>query len=226
MSSKGYIMVDEKKKKRMISNRESAKRSRMKKEQHMKDLNDQIFYFTRKRDEMLIKIEKAAKGYAAMENENMVLRSQKQELEKRLEYANNVCGWYEEIRSNIYVEEGIEFQAIDKVKHEEIAKLKEVQQAVSYSYLNADHVQQMPMNHDDDEEKVSSLTSKINGKDHLIVSAKAAVYDSSNMGLFTLKPSFESSDEVENDCGPVKLKFISYEGTMSGLIVEGLEFRP
>ncbi|PWA69512.1 basic-leucine zipper domain-containing protein [Artemisia annua] len=95
MSSKGYIMVDEKKKKRMISNRESAKRSRMKKEQHMKDLNDQIFYFTRKRDEMVTKIEKAAKGYAAVENENMVLRSQKQELEKRLEYANNVCGWYE-----------------------------------------------------------------------------------------------------------------------------------
>lgn len=88
-------MVDEKKKKRMISNRESAKRSRMKKEQHMKDLNDQIFYFTRKRDEMVMKIEKAAKGYAAMENENMVLRTQKQELEKRLEYANNVCGWYE-----------------------------------------------------------------------------------------------------------------------------------
>ncbi|GJZ63972.1 bZIP transcription factor 53-like protein [Tanacetum coccineum] len=79
----------------MISNRESAKRSRMKKEQHMKDLNDQIFYFTRKRDVMVMKIEKAAKGYAAMENENMVLRSQKQELEKRLEYANNVCGWYE-----------------------------------------------------------------------------------------------------------------------------------
>ncbi|GJX71148.1 kinase-like domain, phloem protein 2-like protein [Tanacetum coccineum] len=176
------------------------------------------------------------------------------------------------------------------------------------------------------EEEVSRLTSKINGKDHLIVSAEAAVYDSSNMGLFTLKPSaesrfhkviellpqqafgvncmikshmlsrnteyacflvfkitvnchglhcpvkvldllhqdnkeaeviyltspspwnlhditrvskqrkdgwmevnvwqFNSSDEVENDCVPVNLKFISYEGTMSGLIVEGLEFRP
>lgn len=37
---------------------------------------------------------------------------------------------------------------------------------------------------------------------------------------------FNSSDEVENDCITVNLKFISYEGTMSGLIVEGLEFRP
>ncbi|MFS7909193.1 putative transcription factor bZIP family [Helianthus anomalus] len=97
MSSKGYnnLKVDEKKMKRMISNRESARRSRMKKEQHMKDLNDQIFYFTRKRDELLVKIEGTEKANAEMEMENMVLRSQKQELEKRLEYANYVCGWYE-----------------------------------------------------------------------------------------------------------------------------------
>ncbi|XP_076881461.1 bZIP transcription factor 53-like [Bidens hawaiensis] len=95
MSSKGYnyLKVDEKKMKRMISNRESARRSRMKKEQHMKDLNDQIFYLTKKRDEMLLKIEGIAKENTKMEMENMVLRSQKHELEKRLEYANQVCGW-------------------------------------------------------------------------------------------------------------------------------------
>ena len=94
MSSKGYLMVDdEKKMKRMISNRESARRSRIKKEKHMKDLNDQIFYLSRKKDEMVAKIERIAKGHAAMEMNNMVLRSQKQELEKRLEYAKSVvCG--------------------------------------------------------------------------------------------------------------------------------------
>ncbi|KAI3826044.1 hypothetical protein L1987_00086 [Smallanthus sonchifolius] len=96
MSSRGYnLKVDEKKMKRMISNRESARRSRMKKEQHMKNLNDQIFYFTKKKDEMVLKIEGIAKDNAVMEMENMVLRSQKEELEKRLEYANHVCGWYE-----------------------------------------------------------------------------------------------------------------------------------
>ncbi|KAL8205020.1 hypothetical protein R6Q57_010643 [Mikania cordata] len=89
------LKVDEKKMKRMISNRESARRSRMKKDQHMKDLNDQIFYFTKKRDELLLKIEGIAKDNGVIEMENMVLRSQKQELEKRLEYANHVCGWYE-----------------------------------------------------------------------------------------------------------------------------------
>ncbi|KAJ9559237.1 hypothetical protein OSB04_013851 [Centaurea solstitialis] len=95
MSSKGYnLMVDdEKKMKRMISNRESARRSRIKKEQHMKELNDQIFYLSRKKEEMVAKIERFVKGHAAMEMNNMVLRSQKVELEKRLEYAKSVvCG--------------------------------------------------------------------------------------------------------------------------------------
>ncbi|XP_076911128.1 bZIP transcription factor 53-like [Bidens hawaiensis] len=103
MSSKGYnyLKVDEKKMKRMISNCESARRSRMKKQQHMKDLNDQIFYLTKKRDEMLLKIEGIAKENTVMEIENMVLRSQKQELEKRLEYANQVCGWYEGVGGDV-----------------------------------------------------------------------------------------------------------------------------
>ncbi|KAI3696643.1 hypothetical protein L6452_29085 [Arctium lappa] len=95
MSSKGYLMMDDQKKmKRMISNRESARRSRMKKEKHMKDLNDQIFYFSKKNEEVVLKIERITKGHAAMEIDNMILRSQKQELEKRLEYAKNVCGRY------------------------------------------------------------------------------------------------------------------------------------
>ncbi|XP_076928913.1 bZIP transcription factor 44-like [Bidens hawaiensis] len=93
----GYsLMVDhEKKMKRKISNRESSKRSRMKRDQHMKDLSDKLFYFMKKRDEMLPKMKGIAQEYAAMEVENMVLRSQKQELEKRLEYAKSVCGWCE-----------------------------------------------------------------------------------------------------------------------------------
>ncbi|KAI3738008.1 hypothetical protein L2E82_28026 [Cichorium intybus] len=95
MSSKGDLMVDEKKKKRMISNRESARRSRMKKEKHMKDLNEQIFYFTKKRDEMVLKIKEIFKGHSTLEMENIVLRTQKQELAKRLEYAKAVCDWYE-----------------------------------------------------------------------------------------------------------------------------------
>lgn len=99
MSSKGNysLMVDddEKKMKRKISNRESSRRSRMRREQHMKELNDHMLYFLKKRDEMLVKMEGIVHEYAVMEMENMVLRSQKQELERRLEYVKSVCGWFE-----------------------------------------------------------------------------------------------------------------------------------
>ncbi|XP_076910958.1 F-box protein At2g02240-like [Bidens hawaiensis] len=37
---------------------------------------------------------------------------------------------------------------------------------------------------------------------------------------------FKTNRELENDCVSVNLKFVSYEGTLSGLIVCGLEFRP
>ena len=37
---------------------------------------------------------------------------------------------------------------------------------------------------------------------------------------------FNSSNELKDDCVSINLKLISYEGTMSGLIVSNLEFRP
>ncbi|CAI9762603.1 unnamed protein product [Fraxinus pennsylvanica] len=78
-------MIDEKKRKRMISNRESAKRSRMKREQHVKDLNDQIMYFTNKRSEMILKIGEITPLYESIESENRILRLQREGLRKRLE---------------------------------------------------------------------------------------------------------------------------------------------
>ncbi|KAL7618477.1 hypothetical protein Lser_V15G01736 [Lactuca serriola] len=37
---------------------------------------------------------------------------------------------------------------------------------------------------------------------------------------------FNSSNEIQDDCVSINLKLISYEGTMSGLIISGLEFQP
>ncbi|KAF5768581.1 putative phloem protein [Helianthus annuus] len=37
---------------------------------------------------------------------------------------------------------------------------------------------------------------------------------------------FKSNNELQNDCISINLKFVNYEGMMSGLIVCGLEFRP
>ncbi|GFQ01402.1 basic leucine zipper 43 [Phtheirospermum japonicum] len=83
-------ITDEKKRKRMISNRESARRSRMKKEQHVKDLNDQAAYLRTKSDEMLKKMNEIGPRYMAVESENMILRMQGEELKKRLELLQEV----------------------------------------------------------------------------------------------------------------------------------------
>ncbi|CAH1429383.1 unnamed protein product [Lactuca virosa] len=37
---------------------------------------------------------------------------------------------------------------------------------------------------------------------------------------------FNSSNKLRDDCVSINLKLISYEGTMSGLIISSLEFRP
>ncbi|XP_073029523.1 bZIP transcription factor 53-like [Primulina eburnea] len=81
-----YAMItdEEKKMKRMISNRESARRSRMKREQHIQDLNDQTIYFSTKRSEMVRKIDEVARRFGAIDSENKFLRIQGRELKKRL----------------------------------------------------------------------------------------------------------------------------------------------
>ncbi|XP_076881469.1 uncharacterized protein LOC143529594 [Bidens hawaiensis] len=231
----------------------------------------------------------------------------------------------------IYVE-GIEFQPIDNVEHEETEKSRKVQKVLE-SNSNLDQFLQMPtksemilkgsINYDYGEELVS--LNEVNGKKHLMLSAKAALYNSSDLELFVPKPTpksrfeevlellpqqifrisctvksqmlsrdadyvcylvfklsencnemhgpvkvrdllqkikvsefvyfrtpspwnihnitqipkqrsdgwmevnvkkFNSNLELENDCVRVNLKILSYEGSLSGLIVSGLEFRP
>ncbi|GAA0145813.1 hypothetical protein LIER_05914 [Lithospermum erythrorhizon] len=91
-----YAMMDEKKRKRMISNRESARRSRMKREQHIKGLNDQIFYYTNKNREMASKINDVMQRFTPLENENKIMTAQKEELSKRLESLEMMTSYYNE----------------------------------------------------------------------------------------------------------------------------------
>lgn len=88
-----YSTMDEKKRKRMISNRESARRSRMRREQHLKDLRSQIAFFESKRNEMIQRMNQISQSYAVIETENRVLMAQKEELSKRLECAEIISSY-------------------------------------------------------------------------------------------------------------------------------------
>ncbi|GJV22164.1 kinase-like domain, phloem protein 2-like protein [Tanacetum coccineum] len=96
----------------------------------------------------------------------------------------------------IYVE-GIEFRAIEKVKHE-IGKLEEGNQVLETNF--ADQVLQLPTNF----EEIFKISrnydelfwlGEVNGKKLLMLSAKAALYKFSNVNLFTSTPSAQSRFE-------------------------------
>ncbi|GJZ69754.1 photosystem I P700 apoprotein A2, partial [Tanacetum coccineum] len=95
----------------------------------------------------------------------------------------------------VYVE-GVEFRAIDKVKHEEIGNLKEVQQVLK-SDFNVDQVQRLPTNFEEIYKICRNYDEllwlgEVKGKKLLVLSAKAALYKFSNVDIVTLKPPAQS----------------------------------
>ncbi|PWA91734.1 protein kinase-like domain, Phloem protein 2-like protein [Artemisia annua] len=111
-----------------------------------------------------------------------------------LEKLSHYCG-----DSAVYVE-GIEFRAIDKVKHEGIGKLTEVQQVLK-SNFDVDRVRQLPT----DFNKELFWLGSIGKKKLLIVSAKAALQNVSNERLFTSKSSSDSRFQEVIELLPQKI---------------------
>ncbi|KAL7618475.1 hypothetical protein Lser_V15G01734 [Lactuca serriola] len=100
----------------------------------------------------------------------------------------------------LYVE-GIEFQAINNVKHDEIKGFKETQQVLK-SNLNVDQVQQLQMpatserveNYDGEGEKFLTL-NEMNKKKQYILSGKEALSESLDVKLFNMIPSTKTRFE-------------------------------
>ncbi|KAG1326188.1 bZIP transcription factor 53 [Cocos nucifera] len=91
------LMVDERKRKRMLSNRESARRSRMRKQQHLDDLLSQVTRLKEEKSQILMQVNLFTEQYARLESENMVLRTQVMELTDRLRSLNSVLHIVEEL---------------------------------------------------------------------------------------------------------------------------------
>lgn len=89
-SDQRYAMMDEKKRKRMISNRESARRSRMRKQKQMQDLTDEMGRLQIANNDIVSKIDGITERYMIFASENNVLRAQVMELTDRLRSLNDV----------------------------------------------------------------------------------------------------------------------------------------
>lgn len=83
-------LMDQRKRKRMISNRESARRSRMRKQQHMDDLMGKMVELRKENDQILASMNLTTQHYLNIEAENSIMRAQVGELSQRLQSLNEI----------------------------------------------------------------------------------------------------------------------------------------
>ncbi|XP_074272746.1 bZIP transcription factor 44-like [Silene latifolia] len=84
------MKLDERKRKRMESNRESARRSRMRKQQHLDDLTAQIVQLRKENNQILQTINLTNQQFLNVDAQNSVLRAQMNELSQRLDSLNGI----------------------------------------------------------------------------------------------------------------------------------------
>lgn len=95
-------LMDQRKRKRMQSNRESARRSRMRKQKHLNDLSDQINQIKKDNSQILTTINVTTQQFVQVEAENSVVRAQIGELSQRLDYLNEIINLMNITNNNNY----------------------------------------------------------------------------------------------------------------------------
>ena len=87
------VLMDQRKRKRMQSNRESARRSRMRKQKHLDDLMGQVTQLSKDNNQILTSINITNQHLMNVEAENSILRAQVVELSQRLESLNGILNF-------------------------------------------------------------------------------------------------------------------------------------
>uniref|UniRef100_A0A7N0V4Q5 BZIP domain-containing protein n=1 Tax=Kalanchoe fedtschenkoi TaxID=63787 RepID=A0A7N0V4Q5_KALFE len=83
-------VMDQRKRKRMQSNRESARRSRMRKQKHLDDLTAQVNQIRKENHQIMTSIGVTNQQYLNVEAESCILRAQMCELKQRLQSLNQI----------------------------------------------------------------------------------------------------------------------------------------
>ncbi|KAA0065209.1 bZIP transcription factor 53 [Cucumis melo var. makuwa] len=85
------VLMDQRKRKRMQSNRESARRSRMRKQQHLDELMAQVTQLKKDNAQILSNINITSQLYMNVEAENSILKAQMAELTQRLQSLEEIA---------------------------------------------------------------------------------------------------------------------------------------
>ncbi|OAY52327.1 bZIP transcription factor 11 [Manihot esculenta] len=86
-------LMDQRKRKRMISNRESARRSRMRKQKHLDDLMTQVAQLRKENHQLITSINITSQHYLNVEADNSILKAQISELSHRLQSLNEIISF-------------------------------------------------------------------------------------------------------------------------------------
>ncbi|KAL2477134.1 basic leucine-zipper 44 [Forsythia ovata] len=86
-------LMDQRKRKRMISNRESARRSRLRKQKQLDDLMAQVAQLRKENSQILSSISDTTYHYLNIDAENSILRAQVAELSHRLQSLNEIISY-------------------------------------------------------------------------------------------------------------------------------------
>ena len=96
-SEGGDPLMDERKRKRMLSNRESARRSRMRKQKQVEDLTEEVTRLQGANKHLIEAIKMKEEAYAEMDAANNVIKAQTMELADRLRFLNSILEIAEEV---------------------------------------------------------------------------------------------------------------------------------
>ncbi|KAE9609489.1 putative transcription factor bZIP family [Lupinus albus] len=88
------VLMDQRKRKRMISNRESARRSRMKKQKHLDQLAAQLAQLNNDNNHLLTTLNLTTQRYLTIQAQNSVLTAQVAELTHRLQSFNQIIAFF------------------------------------------------------------------------------------------------------------------------------------
>nr|GMD90492.1 bZIP transcription factor 11-like [Ipomoea batatas] len=86
-------LMDQRKRKRMISNRESARRSRMRKQKHLDDLMAQVSQLRKENSQIVTAMNATTQQFLNVEAHNSILRAQVAELSHRLDALNEIASF-------------------------------------------------------------------------------------------------------------------------------------
>ncbi|KAI3996043.1 hypothetical protein MKX01_038443 [Papaver californicum] len=100
-TSQLHHVIDERKQKRMLSNRESARRSRMRKQKHLDGLTAQVVELKKENHQILSSLNITTQNYLNVESENSILRAQMNELSHRLDSLNEIIHYLNANKNNM-----------------------------------------------------------------------------------------------------------------------------